>query len=420
MTGAPSTATAFGAHGADGGATLARGVSSRGRYEHIDALRALAVMLVVVAHAGLGGVVPGGSGVTIFFAISGFIITHILLTEREKTGAFSVSDFYLRRLLKLAPPFLLLIAVPTLLWAITNPLDWGAFASQVFFTFNWVYMHGLPAVLPGSPVVWSLAIEEQFYIAFALIWLGAVLLRRHLMFLSIAAGATIVGSLTIRILLVSSDGALGAHRRIYYGTDTRADGIAFGILAAVLFALSRRGRLPARVRTAVASGWAPAFALVLYLASLVIRDEWFRETLRYTFQAAAAAAVILYGLERRDGRVREALGRVAGIRIVQVIGLASYSIYLIHLVVDVALRPLLAGWPTALAFGVSVVSGVAIGVAVWAWLERPVEAFKRRLMARRAAARVDGPAPEPSTAAATPGSPGHDTHSAIPATGGLL
>lgn len=376
MTSAPSTPALL-------------GVSSRGRYEHVDALRAVAVMLVVVAHAGLGHVVPGGSGVTIFFAISGFIITHILLVERERTGGFRLTDFYLRRVLKLAPPFLLLIALPTAVWALLgNRVDGGAFAAQVFFAFNWVYMQGLPAVLPGSAVVWSLAIEEQFYIVFALVWMGAVLLRRRLAVLTAIALTTVVGALVVRLAVVAAVGAEEAHHRIYYGTDTRADGIAFGILAAVVFARARQGTLATRWQRVVASSWVPALALALYLTSLLVRDPWFRETLRYSLQAIAAAAVILYGLQRQDGALRAAIGRAAGLRVVQVVGLASYSIYLAHLGVAIAVEELLPGLPWVATFALAVGAGTGLGVAVWYWVERPVEAYKVRLMRRRAAAHA--------------------------------
>jgi peptidoglycan/LPS O-acetylase OafA/YrhL len=382
------------------------GVSSRGRYEHIDALRAVAVMLVVVAHAGLGHVVPGGSGVTIFFAISGFIITHTLLVERERTGGFSISDFYLRRVLKLAPPFLLLILLPTLVWATVRPVDVGAALSQVFFAFNWVYMQGLPDILPGSAVVWSLAIEEQFYIAFALVWLLAFRARRYLTVVTVVAAVTIVVPLVVRLALAAVLPEESLHRRVYYGTDTRIDGIAYGVLAAVLFSLSRAGRLHEGVRRVLASNWVPVLAAAAYLFSLVLRDELFRETFRYSLQAAAAAGLILYGLERSDGRARAVLGRLAGMRWVQVLGLASYSIYLAHLGVILALTPLTEAWPWALAFVLHVAVGTGLGVAVWHFAELPIEAFKKRLMKRRAAERVarvaaEEPAPAvPSTSPA--------------------
>ncbi|WP_181365120.1 acyltransferase family protein [Arthrobacter sp. HMWF013] len=88
-------------------------------------MRAFAVMLVVVAHAGLGLIIPGGSGVTIFFTISGFIITYLMLRERDKTGGFSLGGFYFRRAVKIAPPLILAVVIPTLIYAIFEDINWG-------------------------------------------------------------------------------------------------------------------------------------------------------------------------------------------------------------------------------------------------------------------------------------------------------
>src|SRR3954469_19419128 len=88
-------------------------LNSANRFAHIDAMRAVAVGLVVVAHAGLDRVVPGGSGVTIFFSISGFIITYLVLRERDSAGGFAVGHFYLRRALKLGPPLVVIVFIPT-------------------------------------------------------------------------------------------------------------------------------------------------------------------------------------------------------------------------------------------------------------------------------------------------------------------
>ncbi|MGF0263595.1 acyltransferase family protein [Rhodococcus ruber] len=86
------------------------GGSAVPRFAHIDAMRAAAVILVVLAHGGLGDVIPGGSGVTVFFTISGFIITFLVLRERDKTSAFAIGPFYYRRVLKIVPPLLIAIA----------------------------------------------------------------------------------------------------------------------------------------------------------------------------------------------------------------------------------------------------------------------------------------------------------------------
>ncbi|MGW9345945.1 acyltransferase family protein, partial [Streptomyces albidoflavus] len=110
---------------------MATPLNSANRFAHIDAMRAFAVMVVVIAHAGLGHIVPGGSGVTIFFSISGFIITYLLLRERQKTDGFSVSSFYRRRFFKIFPPFAVAVIVPSLIWSIQHPIDWTAFLAQI-------------------------------------------------------------------------------------------------------------------------------------------------------------------------------------------------------------------------------------------------------------------------------------------------
>ena len=132
------------------------------RLDYLDAMRAAAVSLVVVMHSGLT-ITPGDGGVVVFFVISGYIITRLLLTERARTGGFDLYGFYRRRLYKLAPPLLAVVVLPTFVYAAFRPVDWGAVAAQVGFAYNWTKIYdyqGSLEVLPGSEVVWSLAIEE--------------------------------------------------------------------------------------------------------------------------------------------------------------------------------------------------------------------------------------------------------------------
>src|ERR1700722_3081685 len=105
--------------------------SNANRYAHIDAMRALAVMLVVFAHAGLSKIIPGGSGVTIFFSISGFIITYLLLREKDATGGFEIRGFYLRRGLKIGPPLIVCVIIPTLILATVREINWAPFTGIV-------------------------------------------------------------------------------------------------------------------------------------------------------------------------------------------------------------------------------------------------------------------------------------------------
>ncbi|MFC5577712.1 acyltransferase family protein [Lysobacter niabensis] len=351
-----------------------------GRYGHIDAMRAVAVLLVVVAHAGLGHIVPGGSGVTIFFAISGFIITHLVLREHARTGGFDVGRFYFRRLLKLAPPFVVIVAIPTTIYCYWNPVRLTDFLAQMFFWFNWVYMSGNHDVLPGSGVVWSLAVEEQFYIVFALMWLWLVRSPKRLVLLGVLAALAAAGSLCIRLYIAETG---FSHNRVYYGTDTRIDGIAIGVFAAVLFSFIERH--PDRfqyVRRALSSDWVVALASCGYLFSLLLRDEYFRETFRYSIQALCAAALVVYGLIQTESGLRRLMQCLANVSVVQTVGLASYSIYLVHLSLNHLLLPVLAGWPKASVVILLSVLGMAAGVMIWRLIEVPVESYKRRFEAR--------------------------------------
>lgn len=341
-----------------------------GRFAHIDAMRAYAVGLVVVAHAGLGHVVPGGSGVTVFFAISGFIITRLLLRERDKTGSFDIRHFYWRRVLKLAPPFILVVAIPTLVVALFDRIEATAFLAQVFFFFNWYYMEFGPAgVLPGSGVVWSLSIEEQFYVAFAVFWFLAIRSRHAMLWVAAVGLVAATGPLVTRLIISATQ---FSHERTYYGTDTRIDGIAIGVLAAVVYQqITERQRWP-RLSALLAADGVLIAAVLVYLGTLGYRDEFFRETFRYSLQAGAAALVILYGLLPGHGPIRRVFNHVNSLRAIQVIGLASYSIYLVHLTMAWVVDWALPGIPLVASVVLKATVGTGVGVVIWRVVERPI------------------------------------------------
>lgn len=358
------------------------------RYEHLDCLRAVAVMLVVVAHAGLGNIVPGGSGVTIFFVISGFIITHLVLKEFDRSSNFSAGGFYYRRFLKLFPPFLVVVLIPTIICSFFAQINWASVSGQVFFYFNWIYMRREdPHVLPGSGVVWSLSIEEQFYIVFALLWICALRSRHAIRVLWIVAVATTIWPLLLRIALIV-DGT--SQYRIYYGTDTRVDAIAFGVAAAIFYraVLRDSGSVEPwlqRIRRMAAHDVTFVAALGLYVLSVVIRQPDFRETFRYTFQAVAAAELILFGFLAGPTLIRRMYGRLSALKLVKYIGLASYSIYLIHLTIERTLSDSLDSWPQPLAVGTNTLLAVAAGLLIWQLIEKPVERYKN---SRKSAAHI--------------------------------
>ncbi len=352
------------------------------RYQHVDAMRAVAVLIVVIAHAGLGKLVPGGSGVTLFFAISGFIITTLLLQERGRTGGFDILGFYTRRLVKLIPPLTVALVVPTLIAAVWIRIEWHALLGQVLFFFNWQAL-AHPEILPGSTVVWSLSIEEQFYIAVALLWLCIARTDCAVRYLAILSGAIVAASTGLRCMLADASSETVSDR-IYYGSDTRADSLAWGILAALVLYRWQIGESPPSTAKRIAgSRWTLAISILVLLISLFVRDEWFRQTLRYSVQSIAASAVILYGFVAADSFTRRSFDGFCRIRIVQIIGLASYSIYLAHLCIIKAIQQL--KMPTPIELFVGPLIGVGVGVLMYRLIEVPSRRAYERVRDRRRA-----------------------------------
>lgn len=358
---------------------LWKSAAAKTRYAHVDALRAAAVLLVVVSHAGLQDRVPGAAGVTIFLAISGFIITYLVLREREATGSFSAGRFYLRRALKIGPPFLAIILIPTAFYAaVGGAVDGRLVLEQTFFVVNWpsALSHPGRAGLPGSGVLWSLSVEEQFYIAFALFWLFASRSRHYLRYAVGFGAAAIVASFAVRLLV--SDGTYDSNR-INYGTDTRMESIGWGVLTAVLFICWQHqpNRWPG-LRRLVTRPAVPALAAGLFLASLVIRNQLFRDTFRFTLQSLCAVAVILFGL-LAQGRMQEGLQRLARSSVVWAIGLASYSVYLVHDPLYEAAGRLTGHAPAVSTAPLFIVVGVVVGVLIYRVVEVPFENVRMRL-----------------------------------------
>ena len=354
-------------------------VNAAQRFAPIDALRAFAVALVLFEHAGFTKI-PGDAGVTVFFTISGFIITFILLRERERSGRFDVGRFYRRRALKLGPPFLVAILIPTLIYAIFVPVSWGAVASQLLFSYNWVEVFATTAstrILPGSDVVWSLAVEEQFYIVFALIWLLLVRRRWWAPGLAIVAVLAIVTSNALRLTIVLGGHFLEHPDRLLRATDARMDAIAWGVLAAVGFHLWESGRL--RWISRFSHDAVAIAAVLIFVGMYAYQSPSSDIALRGALQPICAMAIILYSLQPTGSRLQNAYYRATSWRWVQLIGLASYSLYIGH---DVVVAPVYDGLQSALGVwlggAVLLALGAAVGLLIYFLVERPVLAWRVR------------------------------------------
>jgi peptidoglycan/LPS O-acetylase OafA/YrhL len=345
----------------------------------LDGLRAISFFIVFCAHAGLGVMltVPGGFGVTVFFFLSGYLITTLLRIEQQTTGEVSIRHFYLRRVLRILPPFYLVLALAaglTLARVLPGELHGAALLAQSFHIANyWFIIKGSAGAPAGTVPYWSLAVEEHFYLIFPLLF---VLMGRRLTF---PTQAKLLWGLCGVVLAWRCLLVFGIHAPTdwtYMGSDTRVDSIIFGCaLALGMNPILETPRGSDRVWKYVAL---PA-GLVLLFLTFLLRAPWFRETIRYTLQGVALTPVFVAAIRFPSWGPF----RLLNTRPLTFIGALSYTLYLTHQVVIMAL---LDRFPTlgANALGaVALAIAVAIAYAVHVLVEKPCAKLRRRLSGGR-------------------------------------
>ena len=340
----------------------------------LDGIRALAFSIVFLSHAGLGDLIPGGFGVTIFFFLSGYLITTLLRKEFDQTRTIHLRQFYLRRVLRIFPPFYLtltILVIVTLAGLLPGELDMGSIAAQAAFLSNYyvLFAPSMPKWPAGTEVFWSLAVEEHFYLIFPFV---AIVLLRKLSgrAQAVILGVACLGFLAWRCLLVYYFHA--GEMRTYSSSDTRMDSILFGCLLALGSnpAIDAPLRLESRTKLAIYGG-----SLGLILFCLVYREPGFRETFRYSLQGLALLPLFYFATAEPD----RPWFRWLNWRWVRFFGILSYSLYLIHFSALKLVPHVLPDlWPplqAALALALSFSYALGLYYAV----ERPLARLRKRL-----------------------------------------
>ncbi|MEM8741497.1 MAG: acyltransferase family protein [Pseudomonadota bacterium] len=326
----------------------------------IDGLRALAVVPVVLYHAKVPGFSGGFVGVDVFFVISGFLITSILMRGLPD-GSFSLLAFYERRVRRILPALLLVSGVTTLAAvALFVPTDLSDFARSLagtlLFYANFVFAADLgyfdaPAETKPLLHMWSLAIEEQFYILYPLVLWGLIRARRTLLLPGLAALA--LCSFAAALWFTAEDAA-----RAFFMPHLRA----WELLAGALVALSAR-HVMARRYAEIAAG----VGLALILLPVFLYDAQTVFPGLAALAPVAGAALVLHA-GRSPGLWTQ---RLLSLPPLVGLGLISYALYLWHWPVLVfagyiAMRPLGPGEIAAL-----LVLSVVLAYGSWRWVERP-------------------------------------------------
>ncbi len=298
----------------------------------LDGLRAIAFLLVFVAHAGLDKIVPGGFGVSLFFFLSGYLITTLLRVELQQTQTISLKAFYTRRAFRILPPLYVTLLLGYALGAaglLREPGNFFGFLAASAYFYNYTDLLHLPAILPtGTGVLWSLMVEEHFYLVFPFFYKACMSRPGARPRVLTFALLTLCGAALLwrcYLIFIVHTPLLSLPRWTYSASDTRFDSILFGCILAVRNNAWLRDPSPWLGRFKGAFAGAGILAL---LASLLIREPHFRETLRYTIQSVALYPVFYYCIAASD----QWQVRWLEWRPLRVLGWLSYSLYLVHFI----------------------------------------------------------------------------------------
>ncbi|TGV03468.1 acyltransferase, partial [Mesorhizobium sp. M00.F.Ca.ET.186.01.1.1] len=235
----------------------------------IDGLRALAVLAVIIYHLNYNWAPGGLLGVGIFFVLSGYLITDLLIAQWSRNGRLDMKDFWLRRARRLLPALLLLLVAVVASVALFSPEQMGRLRGDVwaalFYVSNWWLVFSEVSYFekfgPPSPLghLWSLAVEEQFYLIWPLlVALGLSLIKRRGPLVILTLGLAAVSAVLMAVMYEPGEDP----SRIYYGTDTRVFALLIGAALAMMW--------PSRKLSTTISGKARATLDVIGCVSLAI------------------------------------------------------------------------------------------------------------------------------------------------------
>jgi peptidoglycan/LPS O-acetylase OafA/YrhL len=344
----------------------------------LDGLRGMAVLAVMLYHFGMPWLQGGFLGVDLFFVLSGFLITSLLLDEWRRFGTIDLPRFYARRALRLLPALFVLLAVlavlaETVLPETQRPAIWRGIGWTLAYAANW------QKVFSSEPVgmlghTWSLSIEEQFYVIWpplllVLLWRGVA--PRSLLRLALL-GAGLSAALRCGLLFAGA----ASTEALYNGLHTRADALLIGCAAALLPAAGLAPRLawPRWAGQAAGLGFPMGLCLPFATARLDAPRMYYAGFVLF----ACAAAVFVLGLA-----TDQVSGAVLEWRPLVWLGARSYGVYLWHLPVHDTLSALGASsWSISAAAGVDLAISLGLAALSYRLIEAPALRLKSRFAGR--------------------------------------
>lgn len=344
----------------------------------LDGIRAIAVIMVLAYHLKLALFKSGFLGVTVFFVLSGYLITGILISEVEEEGTIDLKNFWLRSVRRLVPAVMSMAVVIIFVSAVVNKIIFTKgckdFLASVLGFNNWWQIFNKVSYFEAAGVpspfthCWSLAIETQFYLIYPLILLGIYKLvksrgegraKRGLLF----AGVTLLLALISVILMIVLFDPQQDASRVYYGTDTRAFSLLFGALLAILWEYRMVPRRLSASVNMVLGSVSFAVLLVMTIAINGSSNFWYRGG---QFVGTILTVLVIYTVSGR----KTWLSRFLSNPVLKWIGDRSYSIYLWHYPIILLIsKGIKASWWITL---IEIVLSVVLAELSYRFIETPI------------------------------------------------
>ena len=348
----------------------------------IDSLRALAVLAVIIYHVDVNYLPGGFLGVDLFFVLSGYLISSLIIKEYKKTGSVNLYNFYIRRARRLLPAVYFMITVGLVVMVLFNEvLLHKSHLDAIFgyiYSSNWWYIfHKLDyfdSFGAQSPFkhLWSLAIEEQFYMIFPLLFLlvnrkkkskdGTFKLNKN--FLYVVLGLILV-SLIAHILLFD----INNISRIYFGTDTRAFSLLVGVVGAILYPMERLHTKVTPQQNLIYSVIS-LVSIATLITVMIYTSEYNTWLYRGGFLLVAILGLIVI---ISSGKQHTVMARLLSFKPVVFIGKISYSLYLWHFPILVLTTPVAEIGNTNIYFVIlRVILTFVVAIVSYVFVETPI------------------------------------------------
>ena len=348
----------------------------------IDSLRALAVLAVIIYHVDVNYLPGGFLGVDLFFVLSGYLISSLIIKEYRKTGSLNLYNFYIRRARRLLPAVYFMITVGLVVMVLFNEVllrksHLDAIFGYIYSSNWWYIFHKLDyfdSFGAQSPFkhLWSLAIEEQFYMIFPLLFLlvnrkkkskdGTFKLNKN--FLYVVVGLILV-SLIAHILLFD----INNISRIYFGTDTRAFSLLVGVVGAILYPMERLHTKVTPQQNLIYSVIS-LVSIATLITVMIYTSEYNTWLYRGGFLLVAILGLIVI---ISSGKQHTVMSRLLSFKPVVFIGKISYSLYLWHFPILVLTTPVAEIGNTNIYFVIlRVILTFVVAIVSYVFVETPI------------------------------------------------